>query len=240
LSAAEIALEFVGRCNANGDLPASIADFQRTIGSLGFTASACGAWVGAGTQRATRFFFIDWPQDWHDLYMSRGWLAQDFIVAEACRRMAPFCWDDVRAERVLSSAEEEVHAAARAYGWTDVFAVPVHGPAGYQGLVTMASKARGSLSPQDKAALHVMALTIHERCRSAVGFGNLDGPPVKLSKRELESMQWVAAGKTDWEISQLLGVTAATVHFHVERAKKKLDTKTRAQAVALLVLYGLV
>jgi DNA-binding CsgD family transcriptional regulator len=29
------------------------------------------------------------------------------------------------------------------------------------------------------------------------------------------------------------------VHFHVERAKKKLNTKTRAQAVAVSVLHGM-
>ena len=233
-------MDFVGRNSAQRELPVITADFQHTIGAFGFTASMCAAWVGAGKQRATRFFFIDWPPDWRDRYVSRGWLEQDFIVAEACRRMMPFSWEEVRLERALTAAEEEVYAAARAYGWTDVFAVPMHGPAGYQSLVTMASTAPCPLSLQDKAALQMIALTVHDQCRSAVPFGDPDGSHAKLSRRELESMRWVAAGKTDWEIGQLLGVAAATVHYHVERAKKKLDTKTRAQAVALLVLRGLV
>jgi DNA-binding CsgD family transcriptional regulator len=235
---AAVGLEFVARCGAGRDLPASIADFRRTIGTFGFTASACGAWAGAGKDRPTRFFFVDWPQD--DLYMSRDWPAQDFVLVEARRRMTPFAWDDVRAERKLTPEEEKIHAAARAYGWADLFAVPVHGPAGYQGVVTMASKARCPLAAEDKAALHIMALTIHERCRSSIGFGSPADVQVKLSERELECMRWVSAGKTDWEIGQLLGVTAATAHYHIERAKKKLDTRTRAQAVAMLVLLGLV
>ena len=52
-------------------------------------------------------------------------------------------------------------------------------------------------------------------------------------------MRWVAAGKTDWEIAKLLGISASTVHFHVERVKKRLVTSTRSQAVALLVLHGI-
>ena len=39
-------------------------------------------------------------------------------------------------------------------------------------------------------------------------------------------------------VSRSLGVTAATVNFHIEHAKKKLDTRTRAHAVALALLHG--
>jgi DNA-binding CsgD family transcriptional regulator len=52
-------------------------------------------------------------------------------------------------------------------------------------------------------------------------------------------MKWVAAGKTDWEIGQVLGISESTVHFHVENAKKKLKKSTRTEAVAILVLHGL-
>jgi DNA-binding CsgD family transcriptional regulator len=41
------------------------------------------------------------------------------------------------------------------------------------------------------------------------------------------------------EISQFLGLAQPMVHFHVEGAKKKLHTKSRAQAVALMVLQGM-
>lgn len=51
-------------------------------------------------------------------------------------------------------------------------------------------------------------------------------------------MEWVAAGKTDWEIGQLLSISPATVHFHVERVKRRLATSSRTHAVALLVLNG--
>jgi len=232
-------LEFVTRCTEGRDLAARVVDFQRTIREFGFTASACAAWVSAGRHRSTRFFFRDWPPDWLERYAAEGWLDHDFVVVEARRRMAPFRWEDILSERRLSCREAKVHGAALQYGWADLFAVPIHGPAGYCGLVTMAAKSHCALSPADRAALQMMAGAIHEQCRSAVGFGNLDASAVRLTKREIECLQWVGGGKTDWEIAQLLGVTAATVHFHIEHAKKKLDTRTRAQAVALAVLHGI-
>ena len=82
-----------------------------------------------------------------------------------------------------------------------------------------------------------MARPLHERCRKE-RFAQ-DNPGVALTKREIECIKWVAAGKTDWEIGQLLGLAEPTAHFHVERPKKKLNAKTRAQAVALFVLHGL-
>jgi DNA-binding CsgD family transcriptional regulator len=61
-----------------------------------------------------------------------------------------------------------------------------------------------------------------------------------MTGREIECMKWVAIGKTNWEIGQVLGISASTVHFHVEGAKKKLNKSTRTEAVAMLVLHGLI
>lgn len=53
----------------------------------------------------------------------------------------------------------------------------------------------------------------------------------RLSDRERETLIWVAKGKTDWEIAQLLEISERTVHYHIENAKKKMMVPTRLQAV---------
>jgi DNA-binding CsgD family transcriptional regulator len=68
----------------------------------------------------------------------------------------------------------------------------------------------------------------------------IDTDVPELSKREVECMKWVAAGKTDWETAQILGISRSTAHFHVERVKKKLRKSSRTEAVAILVLHGLI
>jgi len=57
----------------------------------------------------------------------------------------------------------------------------------------------------------------------------------KLTKRERECLSWVAAGKTDWEISEVLGISHETVHKHINNALRKLNATTRAHAVALAI-----
>ena len=52
-----------------------------------------------------------------------------------------------------------------------------------------------------------------------------------LRERETEVTRWIAEGKTDWEIGQILGIGAKTVNFHAENVKRKCGVATRVQAV---------
>ena len=54
---------------------------------------------------------------------------------------------------------------------------------------------------------------------------------VQLNDREVETLTWVARGKTSAEIAQILGLTKRTIDFHLDNARTKLGAATRTQAV---------
>ncbi len=56
-------------------------------------------------------------------------------------------------------------------------------------------------------------------------------PPVLLTRREHEVLAWIAQGKSDWQIGQILGLSAKTINFHTEKLKRKFGVATRLQAV---------
>ncbi len=56
--------------------------------------------------------------------------------------------------------------------------------------------------------------------------------PLGLSRREAETLTWVIAGKTNWEIGTILGISSRTVQTHLDRTYRKLGVDTRAAAVA--------
>ena len=60
-----------------------------------------------------------------------------------------------------------------------------------------------------------------------------------LTDREHDCLAFVAEGKTDWEIANLLGISEATTRFHLNNARKKLGAVNRAQAVARFAMLGL-
>ena len=51
--------------------------------------------------------------------------------------------------------------------------------------------------------------------------------PRPLTKRELEVVEWIAAGKGNREIGAILGCSSRTVQKHVEHILEKLHLETR-------------
>jgi len=62
-----------------------------------------------------------------------------------------------------------------------------------------------------------------------------------LTLRESEVLYWVAKGKTNRDIGDILGASPATVKKHLERIHEKLgvETRTAAAALALQKVRGL-
>jgi transcriptional regulator EpsA len=60
-----------------------------------------------------------------------------------------------------------------------------------------------------------------------------DDPQVPLSEREVEIIGWVAQGKTNAEIADILNLSSFTIKNHMQRIFKKLDVFNRAQAVSV-------
>jgi DNA-binding CsgD family transcriptional regulator len=101
---------------------------------------------------------------------------------------------------------------------------------------TIASLHLGFLDPDisadDALAIQLAGLMLTERLMTFAA--EPDAPEVRLTDRERDALSWVAEGKSDWEISVILGVSETTVRFHVDNARKKLGAVNRAQAVARL------
>lgn len=55
-----------------------------------------------------------------------------------------------------------------------------------------------------------------------------------LSCRELEIMEWVRMGKTNYEVGIILNISTFTVKNHLQRIFRKLNATNRAQAVSAL------
>ena len=235
----ERGLTFLDNCTTFTDLALLIEDFQETINAFGFTSCASGAWSGIGKGRTNRFFFNSWPPDWLEIYNRGNFFPDDPFVQESHRRMESYLWTELESTQALAPRGREIYDATRAFGWKEVMGIPVHGPADYQGFVAIATTGPVTLPARDRTFLEMAAHAIHNRCRKEIGFGLSPELP-RMTAREIECMTWVAVGKTNWEIGQLLGISASTVHFHVESAKKKLNKSTRTEAVALLVLHGLI
>ncbi len=65
-------------------------------------------------------------------------------------------------------------------------------------------------------------------------------PPVQLTPRELETLQWLAVGLSNKEIARALSVSPRTVNFHLDNLYSKLGVSSRTEAVVYGLRHGLV
>jgi DNA-binding CsgD family transcriptional regulator len=87
-----------------------------------------------------------------------------------------------------------------------------------------------------RAELHLVSIYAYARAKQ-LARRHADPTPT-LRPREREALQWVAAGKTDWEIGEILGISESAAHKHVENAKRKIGVATRVQAVVEAIRSG--
>ena len=81
---------------------------------------------------------------------------------------------------------------------------------------------------------------------NAVFRSGLLWPPLAhplLSGREREVLQWVAAGKSQQDVGDILGISTRTVEVHLRSAREKIGALTTVQAVGraigLNIIYPL-
>ncbi|HTT13019.1 MAG TPA: helix-turn-helix transcriptional regulator [Burkholderiaceae bacterium] len=62
-------------------------------------------------------------------------------------------------------------------------------------------------------------------------------PDLPLTAREREVLHWLAGGKTDRDIGEILGISPRTVHKHLQRIYEKLGVETRTAAVMRVLSF---
>jgi LuxR family quorum sensing-dependent transcriptional regulator len=221
-------LELVEHLERQRDMPSLLASFQRVVQAFGMTAFCIGDPTHPKIKRKDRRWNGTWPPALYQRYASLDAFCVDPIVARMNSDPTPFRWSDNYASATPAARRilEEIFDME-----PDGFAVPIHGRGGPIAGVSIGT-ARYELSQSDERSLQMASLYLHARmtvlCPEPV-----QRPSRNLTPRERECLQWVAAGKTDWEISQILNISEQTAHGYVQSALIKLDARTRAQAVAV-------
>jgi DNA-binding CsgD family transcriptional regulator len=217
---------------------ASAADSGRVffarLKALGFGAIFARSHAVSAGDPLEYIYYRETPKGWNDVYAQRGFAQTNFVTRWARRRASSFAWSTVSGqEEAHAQADREMWAVLNDFGLSDGIAVPSHAP-GYLGVISLAWS-RFEHSDEFRRAVVLASHYVHERMLEL-------SPPaiaaMNLSPRERDCLAFVAQGKSDWDISQIMCIAESTVHAHVERAKKRLGVKTRMQAVAKLARAG--
>ena len=234
----ELALGIVERFDrATSAAEAGRAFFEalRPMGARGFGARAYVAAGGSADAGRTVTFAQALPRSWRASASARYVESLDPLPKAARRLSRPaFLWSEASPRGDKRWAE--YWAALDEHGLGEGTAVHFFAPNGMTSRVSVGF-ARGALDARQQKAVELASYALLDRV-AALSPSFAPASP-RLSARERDSLAFVAQGLSDGEIAERLGIATATAHFYVEKAKRKLGAKTRAQAVARLITLGL-
>ncbi|HMN87187.1 MAG TPA: autoinducer binding domain-containing protein [Bauldia sp.] len=216
---------------------ACVAVFRAALDALDIDTFSCGE-LDLRHRSRSIFHVIDWPPDWQRFYFSSGLVERDPVVENLARYDRPFTWADLRADRRLAQVGQDGLERVAAAGWIDGLVVPIPRGGPRYGLVSLV--ARRHIDEAGRRALGPLALCFHARVLPLVRHEGFAVPPAGLTPREIECLGLVVRGGSDRMIAAELGISLATAHEHVERAKRRLTARTRAELAAVAVSLGIV
>jgi LuxR family quorum sensing-dependent transcriptional regulator len=181
---------------------------------------------------------------WRAHYEERGHVRRDAMIPRVLTTFDPFTWTETM-ERPIDDAGEVVLNEAREFSLRDGFVLPLHYMDGSASGVLLMADHVAPIEGRRRAALQILSYyfaTIGRRLQMAARLPapGIAAAPVMLTPRQRDCLQWVRAGKTDWEIGMILGISEHTVAEHLDVARKKLGARTRTQAVIEAIALKLI
>jgi len=179
---------------------------------------------------------LDVPAEFIEEYQ-QGLREADPLPDSVLRAGRALRWSEATTLAPLTAAEQAFMARVDALGMHDGVACITHGPSGRTGFVGITFPESEDSLQQDVIVLcHTIAQMAFLRYCEFID--RSPAAAAKLSARELDVLQWMAQGKSNSVIADILGISAETVDSYVRRVFAKLDVTDRTSAVVNAVLGG--
>jgi len=211
----------------------TISELSRFIENYGFERIFLGQLVNPANVPIKDILYVsDWPEELKEHRRSQMAILHDPIAICALRSKRPFSWAEARehASRAGRMVVDMVHD----YGITDGMMFPMHALHSVSGGVSLGGGTRLDLSQTQIAELEIVCQAVYYHLESMLGPFPYQ-KVAELSHRETQCVQFAAAGKSNWEIAQILGIQEDTVKKTLRRASDKMQTVNRAHLVATAI-----
>jgi LuxR family transcriptional regulator, quorum-sensing system regulator BjaR1 len=236
------ALDFIEGVESAPTIDALEARLRQTLLEFGVTQYSLIALAERPDNKARRPIGLTrgCAPEWSRRYHEKRYFNSDAVIHTAICQSGAFTWKDL-APHLMSAEAKSMVAEGRDIMQVDgCFVVPTHDARGLAGLISMFHP---GLEPDQEMRKALKLITIYAVERAKELHGAFPGPAgwdsaCPLTPRQREVLAFSAIGKTDWEVSAILGIAQKTANRHFEAAKRELGVATRAQAVAIAMHRG--
>lgn len=219
------------------------AMFQATLGRYGYdkVVFTIVRDIDLGPQYSRHGVMQNYPEAWHNHYMASGYELIDPVRVYVTQTQEVFAWTSLEEKLGGLTAKQKLclNEAAEVGIRNGICAATTNS------LTSLAGIAAATTEKIDAA--HIEFDLFEAYCRQfyksfkrlALQDAPLQVQNIALSDREREILNWVALGKTDEEIREILAINIGTVRFHTQAIFRKLDVHNRPYAVLKAIRLGL-
>ncbi len=173
----------------------------------------------------------NYPARWADYYDANALGVSDPVHRASHVTSMGFSWSNLSQMIPLTANDRRMLEHGREEGIGDGFTVPANVPGEARGSCSFANPAGRAIDAEMLPLAQLVGTFAFEGARrmwSVRRLEALDGAsrPV-LTDRQRDCVLWVARGKSDWEISRILGVSQETVTMHLKQARERYNVQKR-------------
>nr|WP_210294149.1 LuxR family transcriptional regulator [Rhizobium sp. BK060] len=223
-----------------------IAELEHVVHSYGFQYYGLMRHLRATEDPVSLMFAGHWPEKWAQIYLSKKYVLTDPTVRYLAHAQRPFRWkDSLTAFRKDPHHRrmEQMMADAHSHGLRDGYIFPIHGRNGILGNMSVGGTPV-DLSPVEISLFGAVARKAFWRLLDLKGeapaLEEVSGVDTRLTRREMEILQYLAEGMTSVEIGKRLKISNHTVDWYMNGLQDKLKAKNRQHAVAVAFRHGLI
>lgn len=186
------------------------------------------------------FLRSNYSPQWLEKYNFEQLVVIDPTVTHCVKRSTPLIWEPA----IFSEKKQkEMYEEASSHGLRSGITLPFHGANGEIGILCCVNDANPSthLYQDIQHCMPALSMLRDFAFEASLRFAKLSNlhPAPNLTRRELECLKWCAAGKSSWEMAQILRCSEAAINFHFGNLRRKFHATSRRQVVVKAIHCGL-
>ena len=182
----------------------------------------------------------NYPDEWIDRYLKNHYVEHDPVYLKAVRADEPFTWEEARRESTSKKSEQVMNEAEK-YGLCSGVGLAIHQPLGK--IIGFGFSGSDKDAECDSDTLSILHAASHQFVRVYSELEETapeEESSIQITSREQEVLNWVARGKTKFEIAHILSISESTVKYHCENLFKKFKTNNLISTVVKALRQGLI
>lgn len=230
-------IELIEQVGSREDLGEAMTAITRR---LGFEFFALTHHVDVQSNEGDVIHLHNYPERWAEYYDSMALGLADPVHRAAHVTSVGFRWSQLEKLIALEKRDLKILDKGKQQGIGDGFTVPANVPGEARGSCTFANRDSSQFPEAMMPLAQLIGAFAFEAARRLwIPPGELACRHLpRLTPRQRDCVLWVARGKTDWEVSRILGIEEDTVTRHIKMACERYGVNKRTLLAVRTLFNG--